>query len=1383
MKCFSAGILFTCFLASAISSLAQQDDRHWSEKMNDPNVNFFEVQADFEKAWEGKDVTIKEVIKGQGFKPFKRWEWFMEPRTFPTGERFSPSASVEAYLEHKDAESIVGGGGGVWSYFGNTSVPSGGGAGRVNMVRVDPNNSSTYFACAPGGGLWKSTNEGGSWTLLNTDLLSSIGVTDVAIDHTNSDILYIGTGDGDAGDTYALGVLKSIDGGNTWNPTGLSWTVQSFVRIGRLAMHPVDSQTLLAATNNGMYRTTDGGVNWTSVLNTGSDFKEVLYKPGDPTIVYCTSRSDNFFRSTDGGATWTQITSGLPTSGATRMSIAVTPANAAYVYALVGASDNGFLGLYRSTDSGLNFTEMSNSSEINLMGWSTDGSGTGGQAWYDLCIAADPLNADVIYTGGVNIYRSADGGDTWSLSGHWYGGGDADYVHADNHGMMFIPGTSTLLVGNDGGVFRTTDGGNNYTDLSSNLEIAQQYRLGISTSNQDQVLTGWQDNGTNFKNGASWNRPIGGDGFECIIDHTNNNIAYGALYYGQIFKTTSGAGGGFSTILGSNGTGEDEGGAWLTPYIMDPNDHETLYVGKSGVHISTDGGNNWTVGPVLDGGSSLDALAVSTSNSNYIWASEGGDLWRSTDGGVNYTQLSGLSGGYITYIAVDPVDENRIWITYSGFGGGAKCYASTDAGDSWSNYSTGLPDIPANTIVYQAGTADGLYIGTDAGVYYRDSSFGSWQPYNSGLPNVVVSELEIHYPSNTLVASTYGRGLWHAPLFSLPQVDGAVTQINVPEGTLCDPNFTPEITIGNFGLDPITSMEVTYSAGASGPLTFNWSGLLLTGQTSLETLPAMNEGLGALTFTASVTMVNGSAGDDNSVNDSKNQDFYVSGNDNNPTLWLLTDCWSEESSWEITSGSGDVVHSGGGYVDDTWYEIPVCLSDGCYTFTMYDSYGDGLSSCSGGDFYMVEEGGVTLFSIETLNFGSIEAHDFCLPYVSMPGCMVPLADNYDSTANEDDGSCVFSCNYFSFNLLTDCYGNEVTFDIVEDATGNILVSDGPFANTTNFQYELCVPDGCYTLNMYDSWGDGLSSCAGGDYSVTDYYGNVLAQMGDPNYGTQATHNFCLPIPLPGCTDSAACNYDTTASIDDGSCSYLDACGDCGGSGIAGCTDTTACNYNSAATCDSGTCAYFDACGICGGSGTTPGCTNASACNYDSTADCNDGSCQFLDACGVCGGSGTVPGCTDNTACNYLAAADCDNGSCLYTDACGLCGGAGTVAGCTDTGACNYNSAADCNDGSCLYLDACGVCGGTGTIAGCMDSTACNYDSTADCDDASCEFVSCTCPMDLNGDNYIDVSDLLIFLTDFGCAAPAICIGDFDGDGDTNTADMLIFLTAFGTNCP
>jgi choice-of-anchor B domain-containing protein len=369
------------------------------------------------------------------------------------------------------------------------------------------------------------------------------------------------------------------------------------------------------------------------------------------------------------------------------------------------------------------------------------------------------------------------------------------------------------------------------------------------------------------------------------------------------------------------------------------------------------------------------------------------------------------------------------------------------------------------------------------------------------------------------------------------------------------------------------------------------------------------------------------------------------------------------------------------------------------------------------------------------------------------GCTDSLASNYNSAATIDDGSCIYPCTDVTFQIDTDCWGGEVSWELIEDATGTTVasVSGGTYGNQQSFFWNGCLVSGCYTFNIYDSFGDGLegipSGCAvNGNYLMTDdAFGTVLFQMAAPNYGSGTSHNFCVPLTALGCTDSGACNFDSGATLDDGSCQYLDACG------------------------------------VCGGSGTVAGCTDSLACNYNSAADCDDGSCLALDACGVCGGGGTVAGCTSSLACNYNPSADCDDGSCLSLDACGVCGGSGTVAGCTDSLACNYDSTADCDDSSCTYPDACGVCGGSGTVAGCTDSAACNYNSSADCDDGSCEFASCECIGDFNNDGIRSVPDLLFVLADFGCTSG--CASDLNSDDASDTADLLILLSYFGLLCP
>lgn len=732
----------------------------WVQQMQDPAVNFYAVQQSFNQFWQGKTIG-----KGKGWKQFKRWEWFMEPRVYPTGDRtvlLNAAANYKAYHDSIKLQKAPLPGN--WTFLGPGTVPtSGGGAGRVNCIRFDPANSNNIWIGTPAGGLWKSTNGGTSWTT-NTDQLTVLGVTDIAIDPANTNIMYIATGDGDASDTYSIGVLKSTDGGLTWNATGLTWTVNQVRTISKLLINPNNTNIILAATSNGVYRSTDAGTTWTQTL-TGNR-KDMEFKPGDPNTVYACGTT--FYKSTNGGVNFTQVTSGIPT-GVDRLAIAVTAADPAYVYVLAGrSSDSGFRGLYRSTDSGSNFTARSTTP--NILGWDCGGTDSGGQSWYDLSLAASPTNRDVVIAGGVNIWRSTNGGTSWSMNAHWYGGCSVPYVHADQHDLVFLPGSgTTYFAGCDGGVFKTTNSGTGWTDLSSNLQIGQMYRLGLSATNVNLALSGWQDNGTNRFNPA-WTQVLGGDGMECIVDYSNANIMYGELYYGDIYKSTNGGGSFPTNIANTGGTGVNANGNWVTPYIMHPTNNQTLLVGKGGLYRTTNAGTSWTTLGTLSGGSgNVVAIAYAPSNPNYIYAAKSNAMFVSTNGGTSFTNISsGLptSSASITYITVSASNPSKAWVTFSGFSSGNKVFQTSNAGSSWTNYSTGLPNLPVNCIVQQNGTSAGVYVGMDVGVYYRDSLAPSWQLFNSGLPNVVINELEIHYGSGKIRAATYGRGMWESSLFT-----------------------------------------------------------------------------------------------------------------------------------------------------------------------------------------------------------------------------------------------------------------------------------------------------------------------------------------------------------------------------------------------------------------------------------------------------------------------------------------------------------------------------------------------------------------------------------------------------------------------------------------
>ena len=1260
-------LLFILFINNALAQT-------WQEKMFDPSVNIFEVKQDFDQFWSGRPIE-----KGKGYKQFMRWESFMEPRCFPTGERFSPDAVFVAMEQQPEMFSLNSMMNGDWSYIGNTSIPTGGGGvGRVNSVRNQPGSSTIYYACAPGGGLWKTTNTGVSWTLMNTDQLASIGISDIAIDPSDVNTLYIATGDGNAGDTYSLGVLKSTDGGLTWNPTGLSWNVQQNRTTSRIIIHPTNNQLLIVATNNGIWRTLDGGVNWTQE-QTGS-FKDLKFHPSNPSIVYATGTS--FFRSTNAGDTWSNVTTGLPTTDVSRMALAVSPANSSYVYILAGAGNFGMKGLYRSTDAGLTWTQRSGTSP-NILGWSVAGNDTGGQAWFDLALECDPNNAEIIYTGGVNIWKSTNGGTTFTLNGHWFGGGGAPYVHADIHALFWVPTTGRLMVGCDGGVFTTTNGGTTYTDISSNLQIAQQYRLGLSTSNSNLVITGWQDNGTNLKNGSTHTRPIGGDGMECIIHTSNNSIMYGELYYGEILKSTNGGASFNTTVCGSGGTGVNENGAWVTPYVLG-NNPEHLYVGKTRVYFSNNGGTSFTALGAMGTGT-INSLHVAPANNNIIYASKGGTLYKTINGST-FTTVSGLPGLFISYITTNPNDANEVFVTLSGFTSGQKVYKTTNGGTTWTNISGTLPNIPANCIVYQNGTNDGIYVGTDAGVFYRDENTGVWQPYMNALPKVVVTELEIHYLTGRIYASTYGRGLWSAPLFSLPQNDAAIVALNAPVGTYCNNTITPQVQVLNVGSDAITSLQFEYAVNGGAFQNFSWTGSILSSATVNINLPSISPPTGALDFEVNIITVNGVV-DDNAANNSAASIAYITGGDNFLTFHLLTDCYPEETTWEIKQGS-TTIYSGGNYNGSTLNDVPLCLPDGCYDLIVYDTYGDGLSSslCPDGNYYITDDGtGATILSMTAANFQFQATQTFCLDS-SLPGCTNPLACNFNPLAEVDNGSCTFGPvnDQCSGAIGITVNSPSLLISNASSCLNNTTPNCGGILQIQDLWYSFVYTGGNITIEtsagtisgvapltdtriaVYSACGSSLIECD--DDDGTGFYSKIdllcanltigstyLIQVGGyensvGSFGLQVTST-----AIPGCTNPIASNYNVCATTDNGTCI------------IPGCTNPVASNYNPAATVDNGTCVI-------------PGCTNPVASNYNPAATVDNGTC-------------VIPGCTNPVASNYNPAATVDNGTCI-------------IPGCTNPVASNYNPAATVDNGTCI-------------IPGCTNPVACNYNPSANQNNGSC----------------------------------------------------------------
>jgi PKD repeat protein len=877
--------------------------QNWKDPLADPGANFYDIQANFYAEWGAREQQNYQARQDQtllsdkwtannpanpvpapymkgGYKQFKRWEFFMEPRCYPSGDITLPSSNYEHFVDYLHTNAVamtqyqqvygnpvgsnqqmsIGGPqvqnpmSSTWTFAGPTGAPTGSGAGRINCVRFAPSTPTTVYVGAPAGGLWRSTNSGVTWNIIgSTDALASIGVTDIAIDPTNANTLYLATGDGDAGDTYSIGVLKSTDGGVTWNTTGLNWTVNQGRQISKLLIHPTNNQIVLAFTSNGIYRTTNGGTSWTQVQNTNA-FKDAEFKPGDPNTIY--AGGTRFWKSTDNGVTWTNITAGLPANTAiNRMAIAVTldATGTGYVYVLTGsAANSGFYGLYRSTDSGTTFTQRS--STPNTLGWSSTGNDTGGQSWYDLAIAASNTSRDVIIIGGVNIWRSTNGGTSWTINGHWTGTG-APYVHADVHDLIFYPGSGTrYFAGCDGGVFETTNSGGAWTDRSGALCIAQPYRIGLSASSQNLWLTGHQDNGTNLRNGAAYVGVMGGDGMDCFIDRTNNNVMY-AEYYNGAFQRSTNGGGNWTGIT----TGLSGNAAWVTPWCQDPATANTLWCGYSNVFRSTNQGTSWTQMGTLGGSGTIVDIKVSQSTPSTIYVCRSNAVYKSTNTGGTWTNITGtlpVGSAAISRLLIDPADANNVWVTFSGYSAANKCFVTTNGGTSWTNISSGLPNLPANCMVYTPGSStDAVYIGMDVGIYYRDASSGGWLPYFTGLPNVPIFDLEIYSTTGQIRAATYGRGVWEVDIYN-PGTLAPIANFTANQTLICPGSAVNFTDMSSF---TPTSWSWTFQGGtpatstAQNPTGIVWN----TPGTYSVTLVATNtNGNDTETKTAYITVLN-----------------------------------------------------------------------------------------------------------------------------------------------------------------------------------------------------------------------------------------------------------------------------------------------------------------------------------------------------------------------------------------------------------------------------------------------------------------------------------------------------------------------------------------------
>jgi photosystem II stability/assembly factor-like uncharacterized protein len=727
--------------------------------------NFFSIQKAF---YNDPDRASGKTEEEDGpDELYKRWEHFMMPRVNAQGNPMAPNIIYKEWTKYKASQiqykkSFKNGD---WTYVGPIVAPgNAGGTGRINCLRFQPGNPQTMWAGTPSGGLWKTTDMGKTWAT-NTDNIPNLGVTDIAINPRNTDTMFMASGDGYGyginngtyfGGSYSNGIMRSVDGGNTWDTTSLNFDRTKARQIYRVIVYPENPNIVIALTNNGIWRSKNGGNTWKNVST--DPCSDIKMNARTHSTMY--SGGSSFYISKDTGATWQRVIVKLavPTGA---MVIATTPANDSTIYLLLlqGHATSGNTAVMRSLDGGYTWKTMSNITALTKF-----------YGYYTSSFAVSPFNPNQVTVGGLNVFRSSDSGMTWSQITYDNAFPSTYYVHADHRVFEYYPGSKdTVFDGDDGGLYMSPNGGLSWKLISNDIHALELYRIG-SGSDASILYTGAQDNGVNQLYNGNWKRVIGGDGMTCQVSWDDPSVGYGSWQNGNLQKTVD-YGRNWSILYPPSAGSVN----WTAPFVVDPGYSNILYFGGSKLYQSIDGGSAWnSISDPIKSPSNISNIAVAPGDNKTIYISMGSEqnaplprLYSTINGGTSWTNISkgiNVVTGYLTNIAVDRRDPKHLAVSFAGYNSGQKVYISKDGGTNFTNISTGLPNVPVNCVAFESSTENGIYVGTDVGVFYRNDNTGGWVAYDNGLPNVIINQIEIFPSLYKIRVATYGRGIWDGSL-------------------------------------------------------------------------------------------------------------------------------------------------------------------------------------------------------------------------------------------------------------------------------------------------------------------------------------------------------------------------------------------------------------------------------------------------------------------------------------------------------------------------------------------------------------------------------------------------------------------------------------------
>ncbi|MDA0728997.1 MAG: hypothetical protein O3B70_00390 [Bacteroidetes bacterium] len=1013
--------LFLSLLIGCGPLWGQHDERsvvHWSDGMSRPDVSLQESQRQFNAYFESNEKG-----RSRGIKPFERWSHWQThqgalQQSAPLGGWWKASEVMRSQWQ----PAVDGGEG--WTYLGPVNVPIHGGAGRINRIKLSPNDPSVWFACAPSGGLWRTHDAGTTWQVFGADVVAPLGATDVWVDPDNEAHIWLCTGDGNGGDTYSIGVLESWDGGLSWDPLPVQFEPNQGRRIHAIQTHPENQDIRWVCTDIGILGTQDGGTEFEVVLP--GAVRDVVWVGESEAVAAI--ENVGLTRTSDGGLTWVNIPLPSTDNSVGRIQVAGqtwstgtdSSAGRDTLYAVAGHYfQQNFLAFWRSTDRGLTWEAMATKlSGPNLLGYAINGADNGGQAFWDLCIAVDPQNAKRVLVGGVNVWETMDGGMTWNCPLHWQGAYEAKYTHADQHDLRFHPDGSVLLA-NDGGVFRWY--GDHVEDLSDGLNIAQGYHVATHPTEPLSWLLGTQDNGTMLSSAAYDARILDGDGMQCFFDPNVPNRLYASAYYGMLYRSDDGGRtmNNIATYFFSGGPNEI--GAWETPFMAHPAVPGRIVAAKKSIHMSDDGGLTWSS---LGGLGSVRStvLTLSQTNPDFYLVAKNHVLYLKSNVQDDFQQVDGMPGAQIGDVILGDSDS-QWWVAFETYNAGEQVWFTPDGGSTWQNRSAGLPALPIHDLAFLSTGM--LVCGSDVGVHAWSEEQQSWDVLGDGLPLVPVVEMDEQEGAHRLVVSTYGRGIWSMLLPDRPELDVAMATIDAPQ-TQC--MFSLEGTPVALNVGQTTLTELSWHLSVVGE---DWSHEEEYVTTFAD--PWMPGELRSLsTFQLEVPhageyqiVVHAQGLSDNATAFSASRSMLASGLGHVTTLTWWGDCENADMRWELVREDGqDIVTLGaplspGDTVSTSW-----CLTEGCHSLVWNDLGGDGFSGS-----YCGETGGYTLQGpfgevidqAYGLDFGSQLEVSFC---VEVPWCFADY--NGDGHRGVDDLLMLLS----EFGCLQNCPADNDLDDLV-----------------------------------------------------------------------------------------------------------------------------------------------------------------------------------------------------------------------------------------------------------------------------------------------------------------------------------------------------------------